>query len=157
PCHIVHPLYAPYCKCLMAESSAMTLRWFGRAVVLIGLFVPLTGYGDAQARRANDLAALRSQVSQLYGQGKYAEAIPIAGRYVELARRTHGENHKDFATAIEWLANLYRAQGRTTEAEPLLKRSLVIREKVLGPNHPDIGESLNDLGAVYLAQGNYAT
>src|SRR5215470_8986895 len=84
---------SPYCKCLMAESTAMTLRWLRRTMVLIGLFVPLSGYGDAQARRVNDLAALRSQVSQLYGQGKYAEAIPIAERYVELARRRRGEKH----------------------------------------------------------------
>jgi tetratricopeptide (TPR) repeat protein/CHAT domain-containing protein len=112
-----------------------------------------TGVGGLLARGADDLAA---QVSQLYSQGKYAEAIPIAERYVELARRERGEKHAEFARAIEWLGNLYRAQGRFAEAEPLLKRSLAIREKALGPDHRDVAQSLNSLGELYWAQGRGA-
>ena len=76
------------------------------------------------------------QVSRLHSQGKYAEAVPLAERYVALARQKHGEEHTEFATAISWLAGLYRAQGRYAEAEPLYKRALAIREKALGPDHP---------------------
>ncbi len=39
------------------------------------------------AAQSDDLAALRSRVSQLHAQGKYAEAIPIAERYVAAARK----------------------------------------------------------------------
>jgi hypothetical protein len=65
-------------------------------------------------------ARLTQQVSGLYSQGKYADAIPIAARYVAVARQKHGEAHTEYAAAIAWLAYLYQAQGRYTEAEPML-------------------------------------
>jgi tetratricopeptide (TPR) repeat protein len=110
----------------------------------------------AQVQAADDLAALRAQVSQLFEQGKYADAVPIAERYVDSARQMRGEEHTEFATAIDWLANVYRARGRYPEAEPLYKRSLVIREKVRGPEHSEVGQSLNALAWLYLMQGHYA-
>jgi tetratricopeptide (TPR) repeat protein len=107
----------------------------------------------ARAQGNEDLAALQDQVSQLQRQGKYAEAVPIAERHVALARQRHGEEHTEYATAINNLAELYRAQGRLPEAEPLLQRSLAIREKALGRVHPDVAQSLNNLAQLYRAQG----
>jgi CHAT domain-containing protein/tetratricopeptide (TPR) repeat protein len=127
------------------------------AVVLIGLVVLVViGSIVTRAQAADDLAALHAQVSQLYGQGKYAAAVPIAERYVALARKKHGEQHTEFATAISWLALVYDALGRYAEAEPLHKRSLAIREKALGAEHPDVGISLNNLAELYQDQGRYA-
>jgi hypothetical protein len=53
------------------------------------LATPALGIGPvrAQAQGADDLAALRGQVNRLYSQGKYAEAIPIAERYIVLAKQ----------------------------------------------------------------------
>jgi formylglycine-generating enzyme required for sulfatase activity/tetratricopeptide (TPR) repeat protein/CHAT domain-containing protein len=128
------------------------MGWLRRAAVLIALMTSL-GYDGVEARRTDELSALREQVSHLYGDGRYAEAIPIAERYVALARRKRGEKHTEFATAIEWLGNLYRSVGRYAEAEPLLKRSLAIREKTMGPGHRNVGQSLNSLAELYWAQG----
>ena len=110
----------------------------------------------AQAQSADDLAALRLRVRQLHSQGKYTEAIPLAERYVSLARQRHGEHHIEYATAISSLAQLYRIQGRYAEAEPLYKRGIAIREKALGPEHPNVGNLLNNLAQLYRAQGRYA-
>src|SRR5262249_12119417 len=79
---------------------------------------------EARAQGTDELASLRNQVSALYGQRKYTEAAQIAERYVALARQKHGENHIEYATAIVWLAYVYRGQDRSDEAEPLYKRSL---------------------------------
>ena len=79
---------------------------------------------------------LRKQVTQLYQAGKYTEAVPLAERYVGLARQRYGEEHAGFATAIAWLGILYDAQGHYAEAEPLYKRALAIREKAQGSDHP---------------------
>ena len=100
------------------------------AVVLIVLVTLLAGIVPmgVHAQGGDDLAALRTQVGQLYRQGKYADAIPVTERYVESARRKHGEDHTEYATAISWLALVYKTQGRYAEAEPLYKRSLAIRE-----------------------------
>jgi len=135
----------------------MAGRWLRRGAALIVLATLLSTLGSimAQAQGADDLAALRGQVSRLHSQGKYAEAVPLAERYVALARQTHGEEHTEFVTAIRWLAELYGAQGRYAEAEPLVKRALAITEKALGPDHTDVGTSLNNLAALYHRQGRY--
>jgi tetratricopeptide (TPR) repeat protein len=72
-----------------------------------------------------------------------------------LARREHGENHMEFATAIAWLGFVYKAEGHYAEAEPLYKRSLAIAEKALGPDHPDVGINLNNLAALYFVQRDW--
>ena len=110
----------------------------------------------AHAQPSVDLDAIKKQVQQLYQAGKYAEAVPLAERYVGLARERYGEERTEFATAISWLAALYRAQRRYAEAEPLYQRALAIGEKALGPEHPDVGTSLSNLAGLYRDQGRYA-
>ena len=78
-------------------------------MALILLVVAAAG---VQAQGADDLAALQGQVSQLYSQGKYAEALSLAERYVAAARQKHGEEHTEFATAIAWKGFVLVAQGR---------------------------------------------
>jgi CHAT domain-containing protein/tetratricopeptide (TPR) repeat protein len=136
----------------------MTVQLVSRAVVVIALLMMAASNWsrEARAQGADELASLRIQVSQLYKQGKYSEAAPIAERYVALAREKHGDSHTEYATAIEWLAYVYKAQGRYAEAEPLYKRALAIDEKALGPEHRDIAAALNNLAALYRAQGRYA-
>jgi tetratricopeptide (TPR) repeat protein len=90
-----------------------------------------------------------TQVSQLYSQGKYADAIPVAERYVALARETHGQDHTEYGTAISWLAYVYPAQGRYPEAEPLYKRSLAIYEMAFGVEHASVATALDHLAGLY--------
>jgi tetratricopeptide (TPR) repeat protein len=73
-----------------------------------------------------------------------------------VARQKHGEAHTAFATAIAWLAQLYRAQGRYAEAEPLMKRALAANETALGPDHLTVGSRLDNLAQLYRDQGRYA-
>jgi tetratricopeptide (TPR) repeat protein len=135
----------------------MTARLVWPAVVVIALLTLVVSKlpNEARAQGPDELASLRAQVSQLFSQGKYAEAVPIAEQYVALARQKYGDNHAEYAAAISWLANVYQAQGRYAEAEPLYKRALAIHEKALGPDHPDVGTALNNLAELYRAQGRY--
>ena len=131
-------------------------KWWLRAAVHIGLIASLAGIYCAQAQSTNDPATLEAEVSQLYRQGKYVEATPLAERYVALSRQRYGEEHGEFASSITWLANVYAARGRHAEAERLYKRSLAIREKVVGVDHSSIGISLNNLASLYEKQGRHA-
>jgi tetratricopeptide (TPR) repeat protein len=56
-----------------------------------------------------EIGTLNKQVHQLYGEGKHAEAIPLAERYVVLARERYGEGRTEFAMAIGWLALVYHS------------------------------------------------
>jgi CHAT domain-containing protein/Tfp pilus assembly protein PilF len=124
------------------------------AVMLVGFFCLLPH--AALALGLDDAIALNQQVLQLYSQGRYSEAIPLAQRTLAIVERALGPEHPNVATALNNLADLYQAQGRYPEAVPLYKRSLAIWEKALGPDHPDVALSLNNLAGLYLTQGRYA-
>ena len=120
-------------------------------LLLIALFCvpPL----PAQESRWNELNA---QVLELYQQGKYAEAIPIAAEALKVAEAAFGPHDTRVATSLNNLAQLYSNQGRYGEAESFDKRALDIDEKALGPDHPDVARDLNNLAALYYIQGMYA-
>jgi tetratricopeptide (TPR) repeat protein len=108
------------------------------------------------ASQSDEFNLLNQQVQTLYKQGKYQEAIPLAEKAVELAKRVYGPEHPDTATSLNNLGKLYREMGEYAKAEPPLQEALRIRQKVLGPEHPDTATSLANLGSLYWAMGEYA-
>ena len=104
----------------------------------------------------DDPNALRLQLNQLIGQGKYQEAIPVAERAVEVAKRTLGADHPKTADALNYLGFIFQKIGNYAKAEPPYQEALRIRQKVLGPEHLDTAGSLNGLAVLYLDMGEYA-
>ena len=104
----------------------------------VALFVMLASSSSAQTgAKRDDLSSLLRQTRQLYEAGKYAEAVPVAQRAVELAEKRFRPEHPWVATSLNDLAVLYREQGRHAEAAPLLRRWIAIDEKTLGPGRPN--------------------
>jgi CHAT domain-containing protein/tetratricopeptide (TPR) repeat protein len=125
------------------------------SVLVLGLAACIA-LGAPACAQSDELTALNLRISELYRAGKYAEAIPLAERSLELTSSQKGQDHLDTATRMGWLAALYRSQGRYIDAETLYKRRLALREKALGPDHPDVGTSLGGLAELYRSQGRYA-
>jgi tetratricopeptide (TPR) repeat protein len=95
-------------------------------------------------------------VSQLYDEGKYTEALPLAEQYLALARERYGEEHEQFAIAALWLGAVYRAQGRAVDAERFLRLGVRVYEDVLkGADDPRIAKALSNLAGVYGDEGRY--
>src|SRR5208282_139567 len=88
---------------------------------------------------------LNQQVHKLFEQGKYQEAIPLAEKAVELAKRVYGPEQPNTATSLNNLALLYLDMGEYAKAETLLQEALRIWQKVLGSEHPYTATSLNNL------------
>jgi len=131
--------------------------WTARRIAaLAGLVCAVLLASAARAQGPDDLTQLFAEVGRLHGQGKFAEAVPIAERAVALARERHGEEHAELGSALGWLAIVYQGQGRFGEAERLHTRSLAIREKALGPDHPNVGAALHNLAVLYREQGRHA-
>ena len=63
------------------------------------------------------------EVIEFYKAGKYAEALPVAERYVSRVRQRRGEEHAEYAGAISWQGLLLQHINRLAEAEPLTRRS----------------------------------
>jgi len=130
-------------------------RWVCFLVTAFSLILCVSA-ASAQQGAAAEADQLAKQVDDLYQQGKYADAIPLAQRLIEIRKHTVGEDHPDYAAALYSLAQLYNAQGQYDDAEPLYKRALAIREKTLGSENPDVGATLNGLGELYYGEGKYA-
>jgi len=63
------------------------------AVVLLflaALFSAAAISGRARAQAADDLDRLNHEIERLYGENKTVAAVPLAERYVELARQRYG-------------------------------------------------------------------
>jgi CHAT domain-containing protein/tetratricopeptide (TPR) repeat protein len=138
----------------------LTVRSVWRAVVVIGLVLLAANNCPTEARAATlDLAQLAMRIMQLSGQGKFAEAEPLAKRYVALARQKLGED-AEYAIATLLLAGIYSEEGHYSEAEPLYNRAVAIFEKPQKwkqrPNLGIVARSVNDLGTLYVTQDRFA-
>ena len=125
-----------------------------RLYALVFLFGVVFFAPSVSRALSEELTTVFNQLKELKSQGRYAEAIPVAKDFLELAKKELGL--KGEASGADWLGWLYREQGRYAEAEPLLQRVLAIDEKVLGPEHPNVAISLGTLAGLYLYQGRYA-
>jgi hypothetical protein len=91
----------------VAEGLIMAGGWLARrlvAMVVPGLVCGVVLAIAAHSQGQDDLTQLFAEVGRLHGQGKFAEAAPIAERAVALARERHGEEHAEFGSALGWLA-----------------------------------------------------
>ena len=103
-------------------------------------------------QKANEL---KQELTRLYQQGRYAEAIPAAERVLAICEKHLGPEHPNTALALNNLALLYCHMGAYDKAEPLYRRSLAIYEKTLGSEHPYTAVSLNNLASLYYKMGAY--
>jgi len=100
---------------------------------IAGLSILMPGLAFAQSTPAattvqsSELVAaerLNQQAFELYQQGKYSEAIPLAERALAIRKKVLGDNHPNVATSLNNLAALYESQGRYSQAEPLYRQAL---------------------------------
>jgi len=107
----------------------------------------------AGARADEGVDALNKRMMQLYTDGYYEQAIPLAAQIVTQLEQSAGPGSAAVASALNNEAELYNKLHRFPEAEALYKRSLSIRQAVLGPDHPDTQKSLARLAEVFHAEG----
>ena len=98
---------------------------------------------------------LYEQFLELYHAGKYKEALPVAEEYVNLAREQYGENHFEYAIALNNLAEIYRTQSRLDDAKKLFEQALQIEEVTLGPDHENVAVRVYNLARLHDDQENY--
>jgi len=104
----------------------------------------------------DDPNALNQQVNQLIEQGKYREAVPIAEKAFEIAKRSQGLESPASADALNNLGLIFKKIGDYAKAEPLYQEAFQILQKIHGPEHPDTASSLNNLAELYHDMGEYA-
>jgi tetratricopeptide (TPR) repeat protein len=130
----------------------MTAGHRSRLAIALGLFAGLFCSVPASAQSP---VAQSNRASELIRAGKYLDALPLAQAAVASLEKT-GPGSRDFAGALNNLAQLYGDLGRDADAEPVQKRALAIMEKVVGLDSPDIAPEMNNLAALYQRKHRYA-
>lgn len=120
------------------------------------LFAMLSLVATAAFGQSQELRTAHRQVTDLFEQGRYDDAVPFAEESVRLSEQEFGAEHPTTATLIDNLARLHRLQGRLEVAESLYRRGLAIRTVSLDKNDPKLAASHDNLGIVYTGLERYA-
>lgn len=110
---------------------------------------------DEEAR-LQEAINLNAQVESLFGQGKYAEALPLAERVLAIRKEILGPHHADYATSLNNLGALHGELGNFAAAEPLHREAVEIRKEIFGENHPNYAHALSNLAHLYSHLGEDA-
>ncbi|NEO70481.1 tetratricopeptide repeat protein [Moorena sp. SIO3H5] len=150
---------------MVSTKSKRPTIWVTALVSLIsvGVITPQPTVGQTTIAQKQESAQaqlakakqLTQQVAELYQQGKYSEAIPLAQDALRIRQQVLGEEHPDIATSLNDLGLLYDAMGRYEQAEPKLTQALEMRRRLLGNEHLDVALSLNNLAGLYYSMGKY--
>jgi CHAT domain-containing protein/tetratricopeptide (TPR) repeat protein len=113
------------------------------------LVAGLNGLAVAQAAAEGPSAdALDEQATHLERAGRFAEALPLLQRALQMREQTLGPGHPGTVGTLHRLSLLHRAQGQYAQAVPL--------EQTRGTGHPDTAASLTNLAWLHGAQGRLA-
>jgi tetratricopeptide (TPR) repeat protein len=122
-------------------------------LVIVGLFlvaIPRISY--TQEGNLEKAKVLNQKVIELYQQGRYAEAIPVAEKVLAIVEKALGPEHPHVALSLNNLAALYDSLGDYARAEPLFQRALSIAATA---GCPEILWTVQGwLSSVYAKQGN---
>ncbi|NEP84028.1 MAG: tetratricopeptide repeat protein, partial [Okeania sp. SIO3B3] len=95
-----------------------------------------------------DLAAIRTQITKLDCANQHGEALKAAGKAVNTAQNSHGEQDPVFAAALVLLGDVYHMMNNLDKAKDVYAWALSLN------THPNRGQVLNKLTAVYLDLGD---
>jgi tetratricopeptide (TPR) repeat protein len=117
------------------------------------VIIELQNKGNLQAEEAHCL----NNLAELYRRdGKYAEAESLYKKALEIAKKTIGEDHANYAIGMNNLAALYASQGKYADAEPLYMQALEIDKKTIGESHTNYANHLSNLAELYRNLGKNA-
>jgi hypothetical protein len=72
----------------------MKAAWFVKALnIIVMLLVGFLLAAAALAQSPDEATALTQQVIELYKQGRYSEAVPLAQRAITIYEKEHGPDH----------------------------------------------------------------
>lgn len=109
----------------------------------------------AQEAVSAEAEELNKKVIELYAQGRFDEALPMAKRLLLMLEQSVGPEHPEVASALNILGLLYREKQDFAHAEPLFIRALAINEKAHGPEHSGLATTLSNLAGLYQERGDY--
>ena len=109
----------------------------------------------AQAQNPDEADPLLRQVEQLYGEGKYAEALPLAQQSLAAMETKLGSQDPKVGEVLNMLGLLHWNLGQYAEAEPAYRRAIAIGESTPDRDSWVTGARLNNLAILLAGLARY--
>ena len=111
----------------------------------------LLSRGVAQAREAAGQPALQAQMLDVIGRlytelGEYDRAGPLLEEALAVRRTLYGENHPDYVTTLQNLADLMSNRLEGARTIELREQVLALRRRISGNTHPKTLDAMWELG-----------
>lgn len=113
----------------------------------------LSQQSSSDAAKAAQLAV---QVADLYKQGKYSEALPLAKNCLEIREQLFTAEDEQLRTALKNLAEVYMGLGQSGKARPLFERLIKAYEE-FAPLDLRLAAELRRLALIDFFDGDYKT
>lgn len=128
-----------------------------RAVLGLALGVLFAVAAPPQRALAQEMGVdeLHARVNRLVREAQFGEALKAATQLAEAVKKTYGEEHTNYGSALSWMAYIHTMESRPAAAQELLERALVIYRKVHEAGHPAIATTLSNLGFQLQVLGRY--
>lgn len=132
-------------------------------VAMVLTFLPLVSLQSQTKTPSNapldkpeviEAATLAKKVIELYKQGKYKEALPLAKRCVQIREKAFAPADDALRTAVNNLAEVYIALGKYEDAEPLFQRLIKSYEE-FAPTDARLVRALQRMGLIKFVTGEH--
>ena len=122
----------------------------------VGVHVVEVDYTRPDEELLNLAISLGHQADEADNKARYADALDLLQKQLEIRERILGKEHPDTAESYNNIGLLYSRQGDYAKALEWYQKALRIAEKALGAEHPNTATAYDNIGTIDLYQGNYA-
>ena len=98
-----------------------------------------------QRRQLAEAAAWHTSSFALEKQGKYADAIALEKKVLEVRESALGEQDQLTARSVHWIGHFYSSSGDNAQAKTWDQKAVDLRKRLLGEMHPEYATSLSNL------------
>jgi tetratricopeptide (TPR) repeat protein len=124
-------------------------------LLILALSIPACAQQPKKADDIHDVwVKMTDDAVTLYTQRRHKEAIALAEKALEYAKKNFGEESPDVAESMDNLATYLTAEGEYKKAEELYRKALAIVEKNFGKESEYTAIFLNYLSDFYRKIGN---
>lgn len=130
--------------------SLLTRSVIATCVVLLAGAEPQAQTGPRSNTASHaEFLRLRAEINRLDDAHRYQDALALARRVEEIARRAQGHDSEGVAYAISTQGYFLHKLTDIRAAAQRFEESLAIYERILPPGHGDIAKVVNNLGFAY--------
>ncbi len=119
------------------------------SLVVVGfltLLSPILGQGNDQ------WGMLTQQATILAGQGRFADAMPLARQALAFAQTNYSDKSLQYALSLNAIGYIEMATGDLASAQPDLERAVALVTAAVGPSGIQAITPLANLGGLYVQQ-----